>query len=88
MAYLAITCAGLVCDESYECALQDLLSDTTTDIYCSGDNSCRQVHTIQSTSSADLYCSGAFSCYKASNLQSIDSAYHNPLYCYDCTVVL
>ena len=68
----ATTCLGADCDESYECVLQSDITESTTDLYCRGDNSCRQVTTIQSTSTADLYCTAAFSCYKITNLKTIN----------------
>ena len=75
-----VICFGADCDDAYECALQSSISETTSGVFCEGDNSCRQAG-IQTTAS-NIRCGGAYSCYKASQLLNTDGAYSNIMYCF------
>ena len=88
--FALIPCYSKNCDKSYQCALATSLSETSSYIYCRGDNSCRQSETIQTTSTGDIVCSGAFACYKSRKIQTTSSRYHNALACrglYSCALV-
>ena len=61
---------GTSCNSGYECVLRSNISESTSNIECWGDNSCREVGTMTVTQDGDIECYGAFSCYKASTITS------------------